>query len=79
MSSLKILKAFLYQIIDRRFLSDFTWTGKSKKAGLRKIALKEFNKTVKLVYELTAHGRPDYTESIFHKDMVDRVLKFAYE
>lgn len=79
MSQLKKLKTVLYQIIERMFLSDFTWTGKSKKAGSRKIALKEFNESVKLVYVLTAHGRPDYTESIFHKDLVDRVLKFTYE
>lgn len=69
LTTLKSMRMVLHFFIDRRFLADFTWTH----------ALKEFNRVVDLIYEIVAHWHPNYMRTDFHKDLVDKVLKFAYE
>lgn len=79
LTTLKSMRMVLNFLIDRQFLADFTWTGKTKKIGSRKHALREFNGVVDLIYEIVAHWHPNYMRTDFHKDLVDKVLKFAYE
>lgn len=75
---LKTLKILLGLIIDRRFLAEFTWSGKSV-PGVRKIAFRDLNHIVDLIYDMTSKVHTKYTRPSYHKDLVDRVLKFAHE
>lgn len=75
---LQILKRFLFSIVDRNFLTSFTWTGKSKGTE-RKISFAKYERILernvyvskKKWWELST----EYIQNIF----VDRILKYAYE
>lgn len=74
----KMAKKILLMIMDRVFLAQFTWTGKSR-PGTRKIAFQEYNRTVGIIFALTSKIHRSYTKEQYRKDMVDRIFKFAYE
>lgn len=73
----KLLKMVLHSLIDRTFLSNFTWTGKASR-GQRKIALKTFTKTTDLLHSIVAKIDNGYEHSVFLKHLVDKILKHAY-
>lgn len=76
-TALKTAKNVLGLIIDRVYLSEFTWSGKSK-PGTRKLALKDFPHTIELIHSIASRSHK-YTKEEFRKDLVDKILKFAYE
>lgn len=75
---LKTLKTVLYLLIHRRFLAIFTWTGKSTQ-GTRKTPLRDQKRLVDLLYIITSHFHKNYTRKQFERDLIDKILKFAYE
>lgn len=75
---LKALKTALNLIISRQFLSEFTWTGKSK-PGIRKLPFRDYKGIESLLYAIITQMHPKYDKKTFHKDLVDKILKFAYE
>lgn len=76
----RALKVYVNLLIDRRFLSEFTWTGKST-PGIRKIPFQDQKEILELLYILTSKTitQEKYTDDEFHGDCVDRIMKFAYE
>lgn len=58
-------------------LSNFTWTGKSKKGT--KIAFKNFKNIQNLLIQTMQSIDDRYTPEIFKIDMVGHVLKYAHE
>lgn len=74
----KLMKRVLGLIIDRIYLSEFTWSGKSK-PGTRKIAMKDFTRVFDLIHSIVSRSHKKYTDESCRKDLVDKILKFAYE
>lgn len=64
-------------LISPECLSNFTWTGKSKKGS--KIAFKSFKNIHKVLIETIQAIDERYNADIFKIDMVEHVLKYAYE
>lgn len=75
---IKTLRTVLGMLIERRFLAQFTWSGKSK-PGIRKLALKDRDDIVNLLYTIASQIHPKYVKTVFKRDLVDKILKFAYE
>lgn len=75
----KTIKILLGLIVDRRFLCEFTWTGKTSKSTQSKNALRDSDRIVDLIYDMARQVHPKYTPEVYRKDMVDKVMKFAYE
>lgn len=69
---LKATKAVLGLIIDRVYLSEFTWSGKSK-PGIRKIALKNYQHIYGLIYSVVSRSHKSYTKESYRKDLIDRI------
>lgn len=78
-SAVKTLKATTGLIIERMFLADFTWTGKSKAGYSRKIALKKFERLIQLLHAIVSDLHPNKDYDKFNDDLVNRVLKYSYE
>lgn len=76
---LKILKKFLFSIVDRNFLSSFTWTGKTNKSDKRKISFATFGQILDLLFELVKRNDEHYPQKIFKTYLVTNILKHAYE
>lgn len=74
----KLLKSVVYLIFDRRYLSNYTWTGKSTK-GQKKQALKDKPNVVKLVFEAINKLDASYKYSSYLNHLKNKVLKYAYE
>lgn len=74
----KTVKTVLGLIIDRRFLAEFTWSGKSK-PGTRKKPFRDEKNVINLIHTIALQKHTTYTREQFEKDMVDKVFKFAYE
>lgn len=75
---MRTLKIVLGLMIDRRFLAEFTWSGKSV-PGVRKTAFRDQSHIVDILYKMTLQVHPKYARTSFHKDLVDKILKFAFE
>lgn len=78
----RILKRFLFEIIDRSLLSQFTWSGKTKKSSStgkdKKIAFKKSKNLCNLLIKLVKTKITEYDEITFEKHMVNKILKYAY-
>lgn len=55
-----------------------TWTGKTNKKDTKKIAFKSFTKITKLLITLSQAADVKYTDAIFAKTIVYKILKYAY-
>lgn len=75
--TLKTVKRVLGLLIDRIFLAEITWSGKSK-PGTRKIALSNYTALLNLVYTAVSKLHKGYTKNTFREEMVDNVMKFAH-
>lgn len=75
---LKILKRFLYNIVDRVFLTNFTWTGKTAQKGVRKIPFQDFKRILDLLFTLVKRHDEHYPLVAFEENMKKGILKFAY-
>lgn len=76
---LKILKKFLFNLIDRVFLKEFTWTGKTAQKGVRKIPFKQFKRILDLLFTLVKTNDQHYPLDIFEENMKTGILKHAYK
>lgn len=78
-SAIKTLKATVNLTIDRVFLSQITWTGKTNPTyGERKIPLQKFKPLLALLFSIVLDLHTRYNKEKFHDDMVKYVLKNAY-
>lgn len=75
---LKILKRFLSSILDRAFLANFTWTGKTIGTD-RKIPFGKFKKILDLMFALVTKNDENYPRKTMTDFLVNRILKYAYE
>lgn len=75
---LKILKRFLFSIIDRIFLANFTWTGKTN-GPERKIAFSKFENVLDLMFTLVKKNDEHYPLKTLKDYLINRILKYAYE
>lgn len=55
-----------------------TWTGKTNKKDTKKISLKSFTKITKLLISLSRAADIKYTDALFAKTIVYKILKYAY-
>lgn len=74
----KLLKKVVFSIIDRSFLSNFTWTGKSIK-NQTKSALKDFPRMVDVFQSIVGNLDNGYDKTIFLKHLKEKIMKYAYE
>lgn len=77
----KALKKFLFELIDRTFLSQITWSGRTKfKSSNResKIAFKAFVNIHKLLIDLVKKKDARFNKEIFEDLMINKILKYAY-
>lgn len=65
-------------VIDKKFVSQITWTGKTNEANKRKVSFILFEKTVKLLRDLCSVADSKYTSQKFDFDIVYKVFKYAY-
>lgn len=77
-SALKTLKIILNLVIHRAFLSEFTWTGKSKPGTSRKIALRN-HKILEMILKIVMELHPQYDQTKMENHLVNKILKNAYE
>lgn len=78
-TTLKMVRKVVTLIIDRVFLSLFTWSGKSKPGTQKKNALQHYLEVVNIIYTTTSQKHKLYTKITYHQELVNSVLKFAYE
>lgn len=74
----KLLKQIINVIVERKFLSNFTWTGKSTK-GQKKQSFQDSKNIVRLIYDIAFHHDDSYQYKHFVNHLVNKVLKYAYE
>lgn len=74
----KMLKKIVAITVDRKLLSNFTWSGKSI-GGQKKLALQSKEKVVDLLYKIAKIVDPSYSRESYLKDLKNKVLKYAYE
>lgn len=55
-----------------------TWTGKTNKKNLKKIALKAFTKIMKLMTSLSRAADIKFTDKLCEETIVYKILKYAY-
>lgn len=77
-NQLKMLKRVVYNIMERKFLSEFTWTGKSI-GGRKKLAIRDSKNIVELFYAIVFHIDETYSRSTFSDHLKNKILKYAYE
>lgn len=76
-NAVKVLKTVLFSVIDREFLSSFTYTGKTH-TKKKKLALRELKNIVNLLYSVTSKLIGNYAYSTFENHLVNKVIKHAY-
>lgn len=74
----KILRKLAFHIFTAELLSDFTWTGKTNKRGVRKFAIKDYKLLLSLIYETLHAADSSYTKGKFEEEFVAKVMKYAY-
>lgn len=77
-TTLKATRKITLMIVDRVFLSEITWTGKSKPGTPQKIAMEDYNRIVALIFAVVRRSHPSYQKATFRSDLVDRILKTTY-
>lgn len=74
----KMSKQLLYKVIDRAFLTMFTWTGKSS-AKQTKLALKDSPNIIQLLHGIVSDIDNSYSYATFLSHLKNKILKYAYE
>lgn len=74
----KLLRAIVYFIVDRVFLAQFSFSGKSVK-GQRKISFIGKQNIVALLYSIARKVDRAYEEDDMKEHLRDKVLKYAAE
>lgn len=68
----------MYNIMDRTLLAEFTWTGKS--VGNRvKMAFGKLKNISELLYGTVVSIDTSYVRSEFNSNLINKILKYAYE
>lgn len=78
-SSLKTLKIVLNLVIHRVFLSEFTWTGKTKPGNPRKRSIRDRTKLQELFIKIVSKNYSNYDYAILEHHLKNKILKGAYE
>lgn len=78
-SAVKTLKTALNLVIHRVFLSEFTWTGKSKPNSSRKRAFRKQEKLQQILLQIVSKFHPNYNQTKLENHLVNKILKSAYE
>lgn len=78
-SALKAVKIVLGQVVHRVFLSKFTWTGKSKPGSPRKMPFQIYEQTINLIFDVVSKIHTYYNRNAYEQDLINKVLKGAYE
>lgn len=73
----KLLKKIVPKFFDPELLAEYTWTGKTKEGKKLKFEKKE--RIVKLLYGISKRINSNYPYSSFKWNLVNKVLKYAYE
>lgn len=71
-----MLTKAIYTIIGRKFLGNFTWTGKSI-PGREKIEFRKLEKINELLYDVLSTIDITYTEHNHLENLINKVLKQA--
>lgn len=73
------LKGFVLGLVERPFLSNYTWSGKTKKSfNVEKFAFKDLTNIAKLLIDLVKTKARDYDKTRYESHMINKVLKYAY-
>lgn len=78
MNGSKILKKIVTEVIATTLLKTMTWTGKTNVRDMRKLAFSKYTLLLKLIHETVLAADSSYTQKKFQSDMVNKVLKYAY-
>lgn len=78
MNGSKILKKFVFEVIDKGLMKTMTWTGKTNVRDVRKLALNKYTLLLKLIHETVLKADSTYTYKQFQSDIVNKVVKYAY-
>lgn len=73
----KLLKMVVDLLMDRLFLSKFSFSGKS--IGQKKNSFKDRSNIVELLYAITSHIDRNYEKTDFVSHLRDKILKYAGE
>lgn len=73
----KLLKALVYMLFERRFLSTITWSGKSK--GPKKTALQSYENVYGMMFDTVVAIDRSYKYDDFLSNLKNKILKYAYE
>lgn len=73
----QLLKRLVYGIIDRHFLAEFTWSGKST-SGKKKLAFRDLTNVLNLIQTVIRIKYNSYSDEDFRDSVINKVLKFAY-
>lgn len=65
-------------IVDRRFLAEITWSGRST-PGKTKISFSKRQNILDFMYKIANQKHPNYSPTDFKEHMVDGIFKFAYK
>lgn len=79
-SSDKYLKRIFCMLMDRIFLSDFTWTGKSRAINgvpTKKIAFKKFQNVNEMLVDTVRSKDSRFNRDAFEDIMINNILKYA--
>lgn len=68
----------LHKVIDRVYLAEFTWTGKSV-GGRGKNAFRDLDKTNDFLYDVINTIDEGYTKKSYLDDLKNKIIKYAYE
>lgn len=74
----KLLRKIVYFIMDRRFMANFTYSGKSTK-GQRKIAFKMQQNIIGLLYSIVSKIDKSFDKDNLTLYLKDNILKYASE
>lgn len=74
----KMSKQLLYRIINRAFLTMFTWTGKSS-TKQTKLAFRDLKNIVQLLHDIVSDIDNSYSYVAFLNHLKNKILKYAHE
>lgn len=77
-SPIKTLRTVLSLVIDRVFLSQFTWTGKTKPKTARKIAFRDQKKLQDILLKVVSKFHLNYDQSKMENHLINKILSGAY-
>lgn len=74
----QVTMALFNIVFNEEIQPKMTWTGKTNKKDMKKIALKSFTKITKLLTSLSQAADVKYTDALFAKTIIYKILKYAY-